>query len=223
MIEHPFPEKISKEEINDFLQVQFEGPVHLVDSPDKIRPALACLNEEMWLGFDTETRPSFQRGKRNAVSLLQLSTAQEVFLFRLNYVHFPAALKRLLENEKILKLGVALHEDIHALQKLASFEPKGFLDFVQIARKLGLKNSGLRSLAATFLKVRISKSPRLSNWESQKLTPAQITYAATDAWICREMYLKLRYSGVPEEILQAPSHTPRSRRKKEGLQIHPLS
>ncbi len=223
MIEHPFPEKISKKEINDFHQVQFEGPVHLVDTPEKIKPALACLNEESWLGFDTETRPSFQKGKRNTVSLLQLSTSHEVFLFRLNYVHLPAALKRILENEKILKLGVAMYDDVHALQKLASFEPKGFLDFAQIAKKLGLKNFGLRSLAAIFLGVRISKRTRLSNWENQELTPAQITYAATDAWICREMYMHLRHSGVPEEILWAPSNTAIQRKKKERIRTRALS
>ena len=222
MIEHPFPEKISKNEINDFFQVQFQGTVHIVDTPEKIKPALTCLNKEMWLGFDTETRPSFHKGKRNAVSLLQLSTSREVFLFRLNYLHLPTALKKLFENEKIIKLGVALHEDIQALQKLASFEPKGFLDFVQIAKKLGLKNSGLRSLAAIFLKVRISKGMRLSNWESRKLTPSQITYAATDAWICREMYIQLRYSGIPEEILQVSSNTPNRRRIKKSLQFHSL-
>lgn len=216
MVEHPFPTTIDKAEINAFPQIQFEGKIHLIDTPERIAPAIKCLNEEPYLGFDTETRPSFQKGRRFSVSLLQLSTADEAFLFRLNAIHFPEKLKQILEKATPLKLGVALHDDIRTLQRLSAFEPQGFVDFSQIAKKLGFKNLGLRSLVGIFLGFRISKGARLSNWESQELTAAQLNYAATDAWICREMYMCLLKAGLSEEILRDASSRPLP--KKRGTQ-----
>ncbi|MBF0276711.1 MAG: 3'-5' exonuclease domain-containing protein 2 [SAR324 cluster bacterium] len=213
-MQHSFPVHITKEEINDFPQVQFEGKIHLIDSPEKLPDALKRLSKETVLGFDTETRPSFKKGTRYSVSLLQLSTSDEVFLFRLNLIHLPAKLKKILEDKDVVKLGVAVHDDIKALQELSSFEANGFADFAHISKKMELKNSGLRSLAGIFLGVRISKSARLSNWESKELTETQMIYAATDAWVCLKMYIKLLNSGLLKNFLLTPI-APSPRKKKQ--------
>ena len=198
----PFPKTISKEEVNGLPQIQFEGAIHLIDTPSQIDFAIECLQAEPCLGFDTETRPAFRKGKRYSVALLQLATPHEAFLFRLNTLHFPKKLQTILAANRPLKLGIAVHDDLRALRRLAPFEPQGFVDFAQIAKKLGCKNLGLRSLVGIFLGGRISKGARLSNWESPELTAAQLNYAATDAWVCREIYRCLLKFDLPEEILR---------------------
>ncbi len=215
MIQHSFPDQISKEIINDFPQIQFEGKIHLIDSPEKLPMALTRLSQESVLGFDTETRPSFKKGTRYSVSLLQLATVEEAFLFRLNRIHLPEKLKKIMAGKSVVKLGVAVHDDIEALQKLSSFEAAGFVDFAYISKKMELKNSGLRSLAGIFLGARISKSTRLSNWENDELTEAQMIYAATDAWVCLKMYMKLLDSGLLPEFLLAPP--PPSKKKSREM------
>lgn len=202
----PFPTAISKEEINEFPQIQFEGTIHLIETPQKIDFAIQRLQAEPYLGFDTETRPSFRKGERHSVSLLQLATANEAFLFRLNTLHFPKKLQKILAAKRHLKLGVAVHDDLRALQRLAPFESQGFVDFAQIAKKLGFKNLGLRSLVGIFLGGRISKGARLSNWDNKELTLTQLNYAATDAWVCREIYVRLLKEDLPEEVLRDLSH-----------------
>ncbi len=199
MIDSPLPRQISKEEINSFPLARFDGKIRLITQQKDVAQAVTQLSKESFLGFDTETRPAFRKGERHAVSLLQLATAEEAFLFRLNLVELSSELTALLEDETIFKFGVAVHDDLKALKRLSPFQPAGFIDLAKVAKNLGLQNLGLRSLAAIVLKVRISKGARLSNWQGKELTPSQLYYAATDAWICREIYVYLQEGGKLEE------------------------
>ena len=183
--------RISKEDINLLPLGSWEGPVVVVQRVDDLEPALARLTSADLLGFDTETRPAFRKGQSFPPSLLQLATADEVFLFQLNRVGLPGGLLKLLSDPDILKAGVGLDFDLKSLQDLRPFQPRGFVDLARVARQKGIRNNGLRGLAAAVCGIRISKSARTTNWANDLLTPQQIRYAATDAWIGRELFLRL--------------------------------
>jgi ribonuclease D len=153
--------------------------------------ALKSLSEEAILGFDTETRPSFKRGEKHQVALLQLSTEENAFLFQLHDLGLPESMKELLEDPSVLKIGVAVHDDIKALQEKSEFQPKGFVELAELARSFGIITTGLRNLTGIILKSRISKRFQLSNWDRKKLDKHQQLYAATDAWVCREIFQQL--------------------------------
>ncbi len=186
-----FAKSISREEMNELPLKAFEGEIHVVEKEDDIRAAVAFLSRFDKIGFDTETKPSFKKGRINKVSLLQLSNSDTAFLFRLNGNGLHADITNLLENKSIIKIGVAIKDDIIALQKLRKFEAATFVDLQTFVKKLGFQNFSLQKLAALVLGFRISKAKRLSNWESQQLSKAQLKYAATDAWVSLEIYNKL--------------------------------
>lgn len=187
---------ISKNEINELPLRRYEGPISLVRSGPELKAAVRVLGEEPILGFDTETKPSFKKGHQNQPSLLQLAGAEEVFLFQLDQVPLTDGLLDILSDPKQIKAGVAVRDDIKELQELAEFAEGGFVDLGEVARKLKLKTHGLRNLGANLLGFRISKSAQVSDWSKPKLTPQQITYAATDAWISREIYLRMSQLGM---------------------------
>ena len=178
------------------------------------------MSRESVLGFDTETRPNFKKGKKYTVSLLQLATANDAFLFRLNHLGLPEELALLLANPDILILGQAILDDIRALRKLRKFEVKGFVELSNIASELGIVTCGLRNLAAIFFGARISKKAQLTNWERPDFNSDQTLYAATDAWICLEMYRFLdRENLLPENnIWKMPeSSLPKSSRRYKNF------
>jgi ribonuclease D len=140
------------------------------------------------LGFDTESKPSFKKGNTNHVSLLQLATSSNAYLFRLNKTGLPETLIKVLSNPKILKVGIAIRDDIRHLMALHQFKPDGFLELQAFVKQFGIENSGLSKLTGIILNFRISKSQQLSNWENEVLTQAQQLYAATDAWAAYEIY-----------------------------------
>lgn len=196
------PYSISKEEINELPLGQFEGEIFLIDHPDDVGEAVDFLEDQDIIGFDTETKPSFRKGQFNHVSLLQLSTATQAFLFRLNLIGFPDELRSLLEKDNLLKVGAAVHDDIKALRKLTtSFHPASFFDLNDELKKVGFHNVGVRNLSGMVLKIRISKSEQVSNWEAERLTEKQLRYAATDAWACLEIYKVLRDEGFLNELI----------------------
>ncbi len=174
---------ISKEEIKQLPVIQFGGQIHVIDQPWEVKDAVEFLSDQDFIGFDTETRPSFQKGVSYKVSLVQLATEEEVFLFRLNYLGFPEELKQLFEDDEVVKVGFDLNSDFSQLRKVVQFEPQGFVDLQKIAREHGFKNVSLRKLTALLLGRRLSKRQRLSNWDNEQLTEGQIVYAATDAWV----------------------------------------
>lgn len=196
------PFRISKEEVNALPLGQFEGEIYLIDDAELVDEVVEFLEEQPLLGFDTETKPSFKKGIINQVSLLQLSTPKQAFLFRLNEIGFPDSIRGILERETIVKIGAAVHDDIKGLAKLTdSFYANSFFDLNDELKKVGFHNVGVRNLTAMVLGMRISKSEQVSNWEATELTEKQLRYAATDAWACLEVFKKLRVEGYLDELL----------------------
>ena len=187
-----FREEISNEEIKQLPRKVFDGDILLIDTEKKLEIAIPLLREYTVLGFDTETKPSFKKGKLNSTALLQLATVDKAFLFRLNKIGFPEPLVNILANEHVLKIGAAIRDDLKELKHIQPFEPKGFVDLQDMAKDLNIKNISLKKLAAIVLNFRISKSKRVSNWEQEILSPGQLKYAATDAWVCYKLYQNLK-------------------------------
>ncbi len=186
---------ITKEEINYLPLLDYQGDIVLIEKDHQVLEAVKILNKYSLLGFDTETRPSFQKGEVYHVAMLQLATPDAVFLFRLNLVKFTRELADILSNENILKVGVAIRDDVKGLQKLLPFEPKGFADLSVLATEKGVTTIGLRALAGLFMGERLSKAAKITNWEKPDLSDAQIKYAATDAYAGLMIYLKMKEKG----------------------------
>ncbi len=195
------PKKITKEQINELPLGQFEGEIILVDSEEQIEEAAMELSKYKLLGFDTETRPSFRKGTSYSVSLLQLASENIAYLFRLNEIGLPPKIQEIMEDNHVVKIGAAVLDDLRALKKLKpGFQPNNFFDLNDELKKVGFENIGVRNLAAMVLEIRISKSEQVSNWETTELTEKQQVYAATDAWVCLEIYKKLQYQGYLDEL-----------------------
>lgn len=189
-----YTESVTDDDLKKLPVIRFEGRVMLVDTMQKFYHVIGELKRSEILGFDTETRPSFKKGHRYKVSLLQLADELNAWLFRLNMIGLPPQLAALLADRNIVKVGVAIRDDIRVLRHLTPFEPEGFVDLQTIVANHGIKQLGLRKLSAIVLGSSVSKSQQVSNWEAPDLTPAQQLYAATDAWVCRRIYLALNGS-----------------------------
>ncbi|RUM37675.1 MAG: 3'-5' exonuclease domain-containing protein 2 [Desulfobulbus sp.] len=194
-----FARRITRDEINDLPLQRWQGPIHLLTQQRQALEAIDHLRREKVLGFDTETRPAFQKGCSYTPALLQLATRHEVFLFRLAPIGLPDALRDILADPAIIKTGVSLSHDLRELEKIAPFSGRGFIDLAGEAKQLHIKNHGLRGLCAVLLGFRISKSQQTSNWSRKQLSEAQLRYAATDAWAGRELYFALKNLGEHHE------------------------
>lgn len=179
------------EHINIFSKAQFPGEIVIVNHDSEILPALKLLKGEPLIGFDTETKPSFKKGEVYQVSLLQLATPHHALLFRLHSLSDYSAIAHFFEDGSVLKIGVAIRDDIKGLQKIFPFSPKGFIELSDMAKTYRLKNYGLKGMTEEVLDLTLSKRAKLSNWESSILKNDQLIYAATDAWIGREIYIAL--------------------------------
>ena len=188
----PLHEKMSVDEINACPIKYYSGPVHLIDTQDKLTPAVNQLQKETLLGFDTETKAAFKKGEHYPPALLQLASKNDVYIFQLVKLKDLSALFNILADQTIIKAGVALNYDLNELNKLKAFTPAGFVDLADLAKKLGIKHSGLRGLCARILEFRITKGAQRSNWGQDNLTRSQITYAATDAWVGLLLYQKFQ-------------------------------
>ncbi|MBE6241465.1 MAG: 3'-5' exonuclease domain-containing protein 2 [Bacteroidales bacterium] len=188
-----FIESITPEELQKLEFASFPGKITVIDSVGaEFNRAIAYLRSQKVIGFDTETRPTFTPSQpRYNVSLLQLSGPDKAFLFRLNRIGMHRRLCNLLASEKIVKVGAAIHDDIRGLQVLHGFKAAGFVDLQKIGWEWGIRDKAVKKMTAIILGFRISKTQQLSNWEAVNLSESQCKYAATDAWVCREMYLKL--------------------------------
>lgn len=191
IMESKFQETITVEEIQDYELSWFRGRIVVVDNYETFKKVMPELMHEKIIGFDTETKPSFKKGHRNKVSLIQLSTASLACLFRINMIGLPEELASLLANPEVIKAGVAIHDDIKVLKKIKKFEPSGFVDLQKFVKDFGIQSSGLKKLTAIVLGFRISKRQQVTDWEAEELSEPQQVYAATDAWVCREIYKKL--------------------------------
>jgi len=187
-----FQQEITKEEVARLALIQFEGPVYLIESEVEFKREFREISRHNVLGFDTETRPSFKKGKVYPTSLVQLSSSDMAWLVRVGKMGYPGKLIELMMDEEILKVGSGLTDDLRRMRSDFQFEPGGFLDLQQYVEAFKIGEKGLKKLAAIVLRKRISKSQQVSNWDAEELTEAQIRYAATDAWICLEIYNTLR-------------------------------
>lgn len=199
---------ITKEEINQLPIGQFEGEVIVVNNSRNVVAAAREIARHEFTGFDTETKPSFQKGKLNQVSLVQFAVPGKAFLFRIKKIGLTDPLLNLFANPDIKKIGLALRDDVKDLQKLKPFNPGGFVELSEITKELGIVNAGARGLAGLFLDIRISKAQQTSNWENAVLTRKQIKYAATDAWVCLEIYRKLMLKGYLHPQTKIPNESP---------------
>lgn len=187
--------QITKDEINELPLGKFEGEIVLVDTAVQMADAIDAIKKENIIGIDTETKPTFTKGKLNDTALIQIATRDKVFLFRINKTGMPLALTQILENPKIQKIGIAIIQDMKELSdQFHSFQHSNVTDLNILCKNLQFGNIGARNLTAMVLGYRISKRQQTSNWEANELSEAQLRYAATDAYVCREIYLKLLYS-----------------------------
>ena len=175
---------ISKQQLMELPEVKYPGKVILVDSASKCKSALAYLNKVSQVGFDTETRPSFQKYRHYNVSLMQISVDDECFLFRLKQIGSLDALVKFLERDDIQKIGLSLKDDFHSIGKIAEFSPAGFVELQSFVKDYEIADNSLQRI----FDQRISKNQRLTNWEAQELTVNQQNYAAIDAWACQLIY-----------------------------------
>ena len=187
-----FKKKLEKQEINALPLKTYDGKIFIINRLQDVKTSCGILQKENILGFDTETRPAFQKGEYYTPSIIQLAGEKSVYIFQLHQVGFCKPLKQLLSNRGVLKCGVAIKHDLSQLNLLSEFIPRGFVDLGELARKSLVPHHGLRGLAAYFLHFRISKQAQLSNWNIKTLKKKQIVYAATDAWLGRELYLKFK-------------------------------
>jgi ribonuclease D len=183
--------KLEKEEIKDMPQVSFSGRIITIYTEGEAERAVDFLLSQPILGIDTETRPSFQKGKIHKVGLVQISTHDTCFLFRLNFFGLTPALIRLLEDRNVPKVGLSLKDDIASLKKRKDFKPGNYIELQEYVKQFGIKDMSLQKLYANLFGMRISKTQRLSNWEANILSDAQNRYAATDAWACIQIYEEL--------------------------------
>jgi ribonuclease D len=191
MLNNKYPETITPEELKGYELSWFKGEIVVVDNLETYRNIFPRLLNSRALGFDTETRPSFSKGRKNKVSLIQLANDDLACLFRINKIGLPAEMIDLLANPVIIKAGVAVHDDIRFLRSVKKFSPSGFIDLQKLVKDYGIQSSGLKKLAAIVLGFRISKRQQVTDWEADHLTEAQQIYAATDAWVCHQIYNKL--------------------------------
>ncbi len=182
---------LSNDDLRNLPLIQFEGPVRILNTPEQTDKAVEVLRQHKILGFDTETRPAFVKRQTHKVALLQLATPSEAFLFRMPHTGIPDSLAGLLSDPNILKIGVAIGQDIEILKRRKPFVPAGFLDLQHFVKPFGIESQALTKLSGIILGCRISKAQRLSNWESEELSEGQVRYAATDAWICLKIYERL--------------------------------
>ena len=205
-----FKISVQPEEIEKMPLGAFPGKIHVIEKTGlEYAAAIAYLSSQKVIGFDTETRPVFEPGKpHHHVALLQLSGPDKAFLFRVNKLGMRKLMCSILSNPKILKIGAATHDDVRGLQYYAKFKANGFVDLQKIVWEWGIKDKSVKKMSAIILGCRISKTQQLSNWEAAELSAGQKMYAATDAWICREMYLKLQDSEknplTPEQMAPNP-------------------
>lgn len=187
-----FVPRLTNDEVNALPPIAFPGTINLIETPTDADLAVQMLRQHSLVGFDTETKPAFKRGQKHKVALLQLATTDKAFLFRLNKFTLTHELSLYLSDPGITKIGLALHDDIKALNVTRKFNSSGFIDLQSIAKNYGIEELGLKKLTAIIMGYKLSKRQQTSNWEAPELSREQMVYAATDAWICREIYLKLQ-------------------------------
>lgn len=179
---------ISKEQLSALPAAPYTGTIRLIDDVNDIPEAISILRNANVVGFDTETRPNFKKGQANVVSLVQLSTREITFLFRINLTGLHPDLISYLEDPEHLKIGLSIHDDFHNLNKIQEIHPGGFVELQNYVKQFYITDNSLSKIYGILFGQRISKGQRLTNWEAEQLTQAQQTYAALDALACITIY-----------------------------------
>ena len=187
-----FAHTITKEEIAKLPTEAFKGRIFTILSETEANKAVDYLSGFPLVGFDTETRPSFKKGQHYKISLMQISTHDTCFLFRLNRIDIPESLEAFLTNADILKIGLSLRDDFGAMRKRKEIKPANFLDLQAYVKQFGIEEASLQKIYAILFHKKISKGQRLTNWEADVLSDAQKKYAALDAWACLQIYNQLK-------------------------------
>lgn len=190
-----YSQEVTKEAIDQLPLIQFEGKIVIISDQEKIASAVKEIKKHPIVGFDTESRPAFKKGEYYPVSLLQIAIPEKVFLFRLQYTGFTKSLKGIFEDPGIIKTGISIRDDIKELKKRSPFEQERIVELNELAKQLQIPHAGVKKLAAIILGGKISKRQQTTNWENYTLTEKQKVYAATDAWVCLEIYRKLEGRG----------------------------
>lgn len=187
----PHIRKINPEDTKNLPAISFRGNIHIINTPEVAIKACEELATHNIIGFDTETRPAFSKNVNYPLALLQLSSSTDAYLFRIQQCGMPYELTKILTSKRITKVGLAIHDDILQLQKIKKFKAQSFIDLQHVAKELQIEHFGLKKLTEVVMGATISKRQQLSNWNVAQLTDAQIRYAATDAWICLEIFILL--------------------------------
>lgn len=193
---------ITNEAINEMPVGHFPGRILVVDSDEAMLEAERVLAGESVLGYDTETRPSFERGVKYGMSLVQICTADTALLFRVKLAPLSESIRAILSSPEVIKVGAAIREDIRGMHKVAEFKPAGFIDLQSVIKRWGIEELSVKKMGAIVLGMKVSKAQRLTNWEAVRLTEPQQDYAAMDAWVCREIYVRLS-ADQPELMAEA--------------------
>lgn len=213
-----YPRRVNTDLIQYLPQVCYAGEIVLVETDEVLDAALVEISKEKILGFDTETRPNFTKGKNYPVSILQFGGEKKVWIIRLEPLKERLAdIYKILENPSIKKAGIAVQGDIKSLRARCHFNPAGFVDVSDYTSNLGVINTGMRNLTALIFGEKISKSAQLTNWASDALTPKQIQYAATDAWISRRLFLEIKKVIEENRVVIEPEPEPESESKRFNL------
>ncbi len=199
---------IPKETLSTLPIVTFPGEIIVIDSPEAVPAAVEHLRSSKIVGFDTETRPSFHKGRTNKVALIQISTDSRCYLFRINKTGLTEELRAFIEDTGVTKIGLSLKDDFFVLHRISEFVPEGFIDLQEFVRPYGIIDSSLQRIYGIVFGERISKGQRLSNWEAADLTAAQQQYAAIDAWTCLRLYNELKSGNFQPEASPFVVHEP---------------
>lgn len=199
---------IPKETLSTLPIVTFPGEIIVIDTPEAVPAAVEHLRSSKIVGFDTETRPSFHKGRTNKVALIQISTDSRCYLFRINKTGLTEELRAFIEDTGVTKIGLSLKDDFFVLHRISEFVPEGFIDLQEFVRPYGIIDSSLQRIYGIVFGERISKGQRLSNWEAAELTAAQQQYAAIDAWTCLRLYNELKSGNFRPEASPFVVHEP---------------
>lgn len=187
---------ISKEELAELPIEKFKGKIVIVDKQEDVKPAINDLMQYSKIGFDTETKPAFKKGQVNKVALIQLSTTDTCYLFRLNKIGYPDEIDNIICNASIKKIGLSLRDDFAAMNKRSEMKPANFVDLQPFVDQYGIDDNSLQKIYAIIFERKISKRQRVTNWEAEQLSEAQKNYAAMDAWACLRIYNHLTKNGI---------------------------
>lgn len=191
-MQKPVTVAISKEQLSQLPVVDYHGEIIVVDKVEAVASAMEYLRSQRLVGIDTETRPSFKKGRTYSVALMQIASLEKCYLFRINKIGFVKELHDFMEDESVVKVGLSLKDDFHVLHKIAEFEPHAYVELQSLVKEYCISDASLQKIYGILFGGRISKSQRLSNWEASVLTHAQQLYAALDARACLDIYMYLK-------------------------------